>query len=389
MKQPKKILTIYFKFKPDGFCKRFRLMIEAYLDKGCEVHYIAVEPYPFKHENLIPHIMPTPMKSRSSLGFWTYFFAIAPWHLLWVSIRHRTELISVGSPLYACLSGIAKLVTRVPLVTFIFITPNSVSEWRFDYSLYAKIEAVMDKLGLRWSGLLLANSWGAQSAWNKVYPKIPIEVFPNNVEEQPFDKREQRKKILSEFSLSEDRFLISHSGVLLKRKNHDCLIQAMAQLKESRAVLLIIGEGPRMEELQTLANTLKIADQIIFTGYREDVIGLVQGTDLFAFPSYAEGMAESLLEATTCELPCLVSSIPENMDVISNPEQHFPADQPAVLAQKIERLMNDKEYYQQLLDATQKEKNRFIFDWKGRFYEKVLSFLNNGQGACGKMRIEN
>ncbi|MDH3256609.1 MAG: glycosyltransferase [Nitrospinota bacterium] len=247
----------------------------------------------------------------------------------------------------------------------------------------------MDKLGLRWSDLLLANSWGAQSAWNKVYPKIHIEVFPNNVEEQPFDKQEQRKKILSEFALSEDRFLISHSGVLLKRKNHDCLIQAMAQLKGSRAVLLIIGEGLRLEELQTLANTLKIADQIIFTGYREDVIGLVQGTDLFAFPSYAEGMAESLLEATTCELPCLISSIPENMDVISNPEQHFPADQPAVLAQKIERLMNDKEYYQQLLDATQKEKNRFIFDWKGRFYEKVLSFLNNGQGACGKMRIEN
>jgi len=204
-------------------------------------------------------------------------------------------------------------------------------------------------------------------------------VFPNNVEEQPFDKQEQRKKILNEFSLSEDRFLISHSGVLLKRKNHDCLIQAMAQLKGSRAVLFIIGQGLRMEELQTMAETLGIADQIIFTGYRKDVTALVQGTDLFAFPSYAEGMAESLLEATTCQLPCLVSSIPENTDVLPDTEQHFPADQPAVLAQKIERSMNDKEYYQRLLAATQKEKHRFIFDWRGRFYEKVLSFLKNGQ----------
>ncbi len=381
MKPPEKILTIYFKFKPDGFCKRFRLMIEAYLDKGCQVHYIAVEPYPFEHENLIPHIIPTPMKSRESLTFWSYFFAIAPWYLLWVSIRHRVELITVGSPLYACLSGIAKLVTRVPLITFIFITPNSVAQWRFDYSLYGKIETLMDKLGLRWSDLLLANSWGAQSAWQKVYPHIPIEVFPNNVEEQPFEKQEQRQRILNEFSLSEDRFLISHSGVLLKRKNHDCLIRAMAQLKGSRAVLFIIGEGLRRNELQSMAESLGVANQIIFTGYRDDVMALVQGTDLFAFPSYAEGMAESLLEATTCQLPCLVSSIPENMDVISNTEQHFPADQPAVLAEKIERLMNDKEYYQRLLDATQKEKNRFIFDWKGWFYEKVLSFLNNGQST--------
>ena len=380
MKPPKTILTIYYMFKPDGFCKRFRLMIEAYLDKGCQVHYIAVEPYPIEHENLIPHIMPTPMKSRKSLVFWAYFFSMAPWYLLWVSLKHRVDLISVGSPLYACLSGIAKFVTRVPLITFIFITPNSVAQWRFDSSLYAKIELLMEKLGLRWSDLLLANSWGAQSAWKKVYPQIPIDVFPNNVEEQPFTKQIQRKKVLSEFSLSEDQFLISHSGVLLKRKNHDCLIQAMTQLKGSRAVLFIIGDGLRREELKIMAEAMGIADQIIFTGYRKDVMALVQGTDLFVFPSFAEGMAESLLEATTCQLPCLVSSIPENTDVISNAEQHFPANEPEVLAQKIERSMNDKEYYQKLLAATQKEKKRFIFDWKGRFYEKVLSFLKNGQG---------
>jgi glycosyltransferase involved in cell wall biosynthesis len=379
MKSPKRILTIYFKFKPDGFCKRFRLMIEAYLDKGCQVHYIAVEPYPFEHENLIPHIIPTPMKSRSSLVFWSYFFAVAPWSLLWVSIRHRVQLISVGSPLYACLAGVAKLISGIPLITFIFITPNSVAQWRFSYSLYEKIETLMDKMGLRWSNLLLANSWGAQSAWNKVYPKIPIEVFPNNVEEQCFDKQERRKNLLNEFSLPEDRFLISHSGVLLKRKNHDCLIQAMSQLKGSRAVLFIIGDGLRWEELHTMAKTLGIADQIVFTGYRKDVVELIQGTDLFIFPSYAEGMAESLLEATTCQLPCLVSSIPENTDVISNTEQHFPADQPDILAEKINRLMNDSDYYQQLLAATEKEKNRFIFDWKGKFYEKALPFINNGK----------
>jgi glycosyltransferase involved in cell wall biosynthesis len=155
----------------------------------------------------------------------------------------------------------------------------------------------------------------------------------------------------------------------------------MVSLKGSRAVLFIIGDGPRRNELQSMAESLGVADQIIFTGYRKDVIELIQGTDLFAFPSFAEGMAESLLEATTCQLPCLVSAIPENMDVISNTEQHFPADQPAVLAEKIDRVMNDKDYYQQLLAATQKEKDRFIFDWKDRFYEKVLSFLKNSQKA--------
>ncbi|NIQ02113.1 MAG: glycosyltransferase [Nitrospinaceae bacterium] len=379
MKSPKKVLTIYYKIKPDGFCKRYRLMIDAFLDKGCEVHYIAVDPYPFQHDRLIPHILPTPMRSRENLFFWSYFFTLSPLYLLWLCLRYRVDLISVGSPLYACLSGLAKWICRRPLVTFIFITPNSVAQWRFDSTLYEKIETFMETLGLKWSDLLLANSWGAQSAWNKVYPEIPIEVFPNNVEEHAFNKQERRQRVLREFSLQEDRFLISCSGVLLKRKNHDCLIRAMGHLKNSRAVLLIMGQGPRHDELLALARELGVGDRVILAGFRKDVTELVQGTDLFAFPSYAEGMAESLLEASTCQVPCLVSAIPENMDVISNPEQHFPPDDSELLAAQIDRCVEDEEYYRELLAATQKDKERFIFDWKGRFYEKVVSFMKNGR----------
>ena len=35
-----KVLTIYYKHRRGGFCKRFRLKIEAYLKAGWQVHYI-------------------------------------------------------------------------------------------------------------------------------------------------------------------------------------------------------------------------------------------------------------------------------------------------------------------------------------------------------------
>ena len=97
-----------------------------------------------------------------------------------------------------------------------------------------------------------------------------------------------------------------------------------------------------------MAESTGVADQIIFTGWRTDARKLIQGSDLFVFPSFREGIAESLLEATTCQIPCLVSSIPVNTDVIQNPEQYFPPDYPEILTEKINRLIEDKEYYQNL-----------------------------------------
>jgi glycosyltransferase involved in cell wall biosynthesis len=315
------------------------------------------------------------MQSRTGMHFWVYFFAMAPWLLLWISLKHRIDLISVGSPLYAVLSGPAKLFSRAPMLTFIFITPISTAKWKMQYRLLKRVENAFERVGLAFSNTLLANSWGARDAWVKQYKKNTIEVFPNNVEDPPFDKPTQRRKILNEFQLPENAFLISTSGVLVKRKNHDCLIRALARVKDSRVVGFIVGEGPRKKELKELAQKEGVEDRIFFTGYRSDAVDLIRGTDLFAFPSYAEGMAESLLEATTCHVPCLVSSIPENMDVVRNPQQHFPADHPEVLAEQIQRLIDDPALYKQALESTLEDKKRFVFDWKGRFVQKVKPLI--------------
>jgi hypothetical protein len=86
-------------------------------------------------------------------------------------------------------------------------------------------------------------------------------------------------------------------------------------------------------------------------------------------------MAESLLKATTCQIPCLVSSIPENTDVIQNPEQHFPPDCSEILTKKINRLIEDKEYYQNLSESTNEDKKRFVFDWSKSFMEFVEKLM--------------
>jgi glycosyltransferase involved in cell wall biosynthesis len=116
---------------------------------------------------------------------------------------------------------------------------------------------------------------------------------------------------------------------------------------------------------------------VIFTGWRENARELVQGSHLFVFPSLREGMSESLLEATTCKLPCLVSAIPENMEVIRNPEQHFNPHQTDDLIQKLNQCIESETYYGDLSKKTETDGNRYIFDWGNGLVEKVRQIMKD------------
>jgi len=372
-----RVLTIYYKHKPGGFCRRLRFKIEAFLDKGWEVHYIAVEPYPYTHPNLKPHILPTPTSNHDSLLFWIYFFTVSPVALVWIGIRNKINLITTGSPLYAFFCAPTKYLLQIPMLTLILIKPNFHTEWKASLGYLRRLEMFLERLGLRWSNISLANSPGSGEAWKNLYrpDAKKIEILPNHVDAPIFDKSSQRQKILDEFSLNSDSFIITNTGLLQKRKNLECLIHALEGVHNKKVILLLVGEGEEKESLMNLAEATGTTDRVIFTGWRKDARELVQGADLFVFPSFREGMAESLLEATTCELPCLVSSISENIDVIQNTEQHFPPDSPKILSDKITRLIEDKEYYRKLCESTNKDKNRFVFNWQEKFIEYVEKIL--------------
>ena len=372
-----RVLTVYYKHKPGGFCRRLRFKIEAFLDKGWEVHYIAIEPFPYTHLNLKPHILPTPMSNHDSILFWIYFFTTLPGFLIWVGVKNKINLITTGSPLYAFFCGPAKWLLRVPMMTLILSKPNSHSESKSITKALFSLEYYIERLGLIWSNISLANSWGSGEAWKAMHTEAgsTIKILPNHIDAPPFDKSFKRKQILDEFFLDSRSFIITNTGLLQKLKNLDILIKAIARINDKKVVLLLIGEGKEKESLKELAESAGVGDQVIFTGWRTDARELVQGSDLFVFPSLREGMAESLLEATTCQLPCMVSSIPENIDVIQNPEQHFPSDCPKILTEKIDRLINDKDYYQNLCDSTNEDKKRFVFDWSKKFMEFVEELM--------------
>ena len=72
---------------------------------------------------------------------------------------------------------------------------------------------------------------------------------------------------------------------------------------------MLIGEGEEHAALQGLARELGVDDRVLFAGWREDVHRVLRGMDIFALPSYNEGMGKALVEGMHARLPAVATSV--------------------------------------------------------------------------------
>ncbi len=107
-----------------------------------------------------------------------------------------------------------------------------------------------------------------------------------------------------------DKFVFGHVGRFTKQKNHEFLIRLYARIHEMipKSELWLIGEGELYEDIRAQINCLGIEDSVVmWGGSRDDVADLMQGMDMFIFPSWYEGLSIVTIEAQAAGLPLVTS----------------------------------------------------------------------------------
>lgn len=117
-----------------------------------------------------------------------------------------------------------------------------------------------------------------------------------------------RNKIRKEFNI-EDKYIIGHIGRFNKQKNHHFLIKIFKEIHniKSDAILMLVGDGELKEEIKNEIKLNNLDDYVIFMGIRKDIPDILSAMDMMIFPSYFEGMPNTIIEAQACGLPCLIS----------------------------------------------------------------------------------
>src|SRR5262249_9187962 len=99
---------------------------------------------------------------------------------------------------------------------------------------------------------------------------------------------------------------------------HEMFLRVAAQVRRevSDVHFLVIGDGPRREELESLAAQLNLTDRVHFLGQRPNVSQLLNVLDVFVLTSHNEANPVSILEALATGKPVVatrVGSVPETV----------------------------------------------------------------------------
>ena len=128
----------------------------------------------------------------------------------------------------------------------------------------------------------------------------PIGVIPNGVETELFIPNSNGRQPGKQLRL----ITVSR---LIKRKGIDHILKALAELRDEKISLLIVGTGSYEDYLKELCSKLKLNDIVNFYGYcpREELPKLYNGADIFILPSLAESFGLVFAEAMACGLPII------------------------------------------------------------------------------------
>lgn len=121
---------------------------------------------------------------------------------------------------------------------------------------------------------------------------------------------------LDEIGVPQNATVLLSVGELNSNKNHQIVIKALAQLHNVNLHYVIAGAGGKKNDLEKLAYNLGVSKQVHLLGYRRDVVELYSVADLYLLPSQREGLNVSIMEAMASGLPCIVSKIRGNADMI-------------------------------------------------------------------------
>ena len=164
------------------------------------------------------------------------------------------------------------------------------------------------------------------------------------------------------------------TGRLIPEKHFDMLIQAIANISTPKLQLYIIGNGSEKQKLQKLVEKLQVQDQIQLLGHKskQEIVTLLQQSDIFVLPSQSETFGVAYIEALACGLPIIATDCGGPRDIVTqNNGLLIPVNDQQALEQAIVQMSHNFNLYDKQSIAQDCQK-RFAADNIAKHIAQIL-----------------
>ena len=203
-----------------------------------------------------------------------------------------------------CFTITALLGTKMPVIASERLDPSAMS-WKRN---------LLKRILLPYASWLVVQTQSIKAYFPKKIQRKTSIIY-NPVNEKVFQQVENEP---SRIDWKQNRII--SVARLFPQKNQQMMIRAFAKIADGFPdwQLVIYGDGPLRENLESLVAELQLQDRVLLPGRTETVIEELRKSKIFCMSSDYEGMSNSMIEAICVGLPVVTTNVSGTNELVQN-----------------------------------------------------------------------
>jgi glycosyltransferase involved in cell wall biosynthesis len=217
-----------------------------------------------------------------------------------------------------------------------------------DYTRYGWAMAWTFKMGAwlsRFADLIIVNSQAGKSYHVDCrYCDTHMIVIPNGIDtKRYYPAPEAGESLRMQWGVAKNENVVGLVGRLETSKDHPTFIRAAAEVARERMNVrfVCVGNGAAnyATELRNLAESLGLAERLIWAGALSDLPAVYNALNLLVSSSSSEGFSNVIGEAMACGVPCVVTDVGDSALIVGPTGDVVHPRDPAALAQVLRKWL--------------------------------------------------
>ena len=171
-----------------------------------------------------------------------------------------------------------------------------------------------------------------------------------------------------------DRKIVTMVAGFRDQKDQETIIRAMKYLSID-VELWLIGDGERRPIIEQCIKDNNLSDRVRLLGVRSDIPSLLKAADIVVQSSHWEGFGLAAVEGMAAGKPVIASDVEGLAQVVEGAGLLFPRGEEAVLAEIINHLLTDNEYYHHVAKKCRERAQMYDIQKMVNSYSKLYKSL--------------